>query len=115
MAEQLLPEAPTKAELELLPKACDARLNGDNATRSFWNEKIGPDNFLHLHHFCFALNFINRAKFSVDKRNKGYYLGRAIQNFDYVLKAWPANSPLRPDAEAGKKEAQMMLMTLKAQ
>lgn len=112
LAEDTLPYAPTKAELEVLPKACDARLNGDDATKHFWDQKIGVNNFLHLHHFCFALNFMNRARFTVDKKSKRGYLNMAIQNFAYVLKNWPQDSPLRPDAESGMREAQVMLKAL---
>ncbi len=112
LAEGLLPYAVTSAELKLLPQACSARFGEDKAAKGFWEQKIGRDNFLHLHHYCFGLNFINRAKFAIDKKNKVYYLNLAVGNFDYVLRHWPANSPLRPEAEAGKREAQLMIKTL---
>lgn len=112
LAEPLLPFAPTAAELKSLPAACVTRLTGDDAMKDRWVQKIGWNNFLHLHHYCFGLNFINRAKFTIDKKNKRYYLDQAVGNFAYVLKNWPADSPLRPEAEAGMREAQSLLKLL---
>lgn len=112
LAEDVVPYAVTDSELTLLPQACYAKLRGDKATQDLWVQRIGRENFLHLHHYCFALNFMNRAKFTTVKYNKRYYLNQAVTNFAYVLKNWPANSVLRPDAETGMKEAQMMLRAL---
>jgi hypothetical protein len=112
LPEDVLPLAVTDLELQLLPKACHARLRGDQAAQSLWKQRLGSDTFVHLHHFCFGLNFINRAKFSMVKYNKRYYLNQAVGEFAYVLKNWPANSPLRPEAEARAREVQLILKTL---
>lgn len=108
-AAQLLPERPTDIELQSLPIACQARLSGDAAIKKRWEQKIGTKNFLHLHHYCFGLNFTKRASTTFKKNDKQYYAKRAIVNFDYVLSNWSADSPLRPDAESGKREAELML------
>jgi len=108
----LPPERPTDSELVLLPKACEARLKGNDEVRKAWQQQIGRDNFLHLHHLCFGLNYNNRARLTFDKKRKLYFLQRAVANFDYVLTHWPADSALRPEAEAGRREAEMMLQTL---
>lgn len=110
--EALLPFGPTEVELKSLPAACAARLKDEPATNNRWIEKIGRNNYLHVHHYCFGLNFINRAKFTFDKQNKRYYLEQAIGNFAYVLKNWSADSQLRPEAEAGMTEAKLMLQGL---
>lgn len=115
LAEDVVPYAVTDSELALLPQACYAKLRGDKATQDLWVQRIGRENFLHLHHYCFALNFMNRAKFTTVKYNKRYYLNQAVTNFAYVLKNWPAKSVLRPDAETGLKEAQIMLGALGTQ
>ncbi|MCL4738375.1 MAG: hypothetical protein KJZ81_09210 [Burkholderiaceae bacterium] len=108
----LPPERPTDSELVLLPKACEARLKGNDEVRRAWQQQIGRENFLHLHHLCFGLNYNNRARLTFDKKRKLYFLQRAVANFDYVLRHWPADSALRPEAEAGKREAEMMLQML---
>jgi hypothetical protein len=108
----LPPPRPTAQELVLLPKACDARLNGDESVRARWEQQIGRQNFLHLHHYCFGLNYINRAKITFDKPLKRYFLQAAGNNFDYVLTHWPADSPLRPDAEDGKRQVEMLMRLL---
>lgn len=110
--KDLPPESPTDSELALLPQACHARLRGGKEEHAAWRQKIGRGNFDHLHHYCFALNYINRARFTFDKKAKRYFLQRADGNLDYVLRHWPQNSPLRPDAEAGKRQVQMMMRTL---
>jgi hypothetical protein len=111
-AEKLLPFPPTDAELKTLPAACAARLSEDKEAKRLWEKRIGQENYLHLHHYCFGLNFINRAKFTFDKKNRHYYLTQARGNFAYVLKNWPEDSRLRPDAEAGMREATMMIQLL---
>ena len=47
--------------------------------------------FLHIHHYCMGLNFVNRARstFSSRDNNMGT-LGAAVRNFDYVLSAMSA-------------------------
>lgn len=109
---QLPPEAPTDSELVVLPQACHARLRGSKEVYAAWQQKIGRGNFDHLHHYCFALNYINRARFTSDPKLKLYFLQRADGNFDYVLRHWPADSLLRPDAEIGKQQVQMMMRLL---
>jgi hypothetical protein len=95
-----------------LPQACQVRYSGDQASKDAWSQKLGRDNFIHLHHYCNGINFSRRAMTTLDKKEKRYYLQRAIANFDYVLEHWPANSPLRPEAEAGKLQAVNMLKLL---
>lgn len=110
----LLSQRPNALELESLPPFCNARLNGDESLQKLWSQKIGRDNFLHVHHFCFGLNLNRRALITFDKKQKRYYLERAVANFDYVLKHWPADSPMRSEATAGKAQAERMLQSVKS-
>jgi len=107
--KNLPPEQPTDSELEVLPEACTARIKGSKEVKAAWQHKIGAENFLHLHHYCFGLNYINRARMTMDKPLKRFLLQRGLANFNYVLTHWPADSPLRPDAEAGKQQVEFMM------
>lgn len=110
--KNLPPERPTDSELEVLPEACTARIKGSKEVKAAWQMKLGAGNFLHLHHYCFGLNYINRARMTMDKSRKLYLLQRGLANFNYVLTHWPADSPLRPDAEAGKQQVELMMRPL---
>lgn len=109
-----LNESPSPVEMALLPLACQARLkegfNGPSSAK--WKQVLGDHVYLSLHHYCFALNSMNRAKFATDTRAKKYYLHVAINEFDYVLRGWPKDTPLRRDAEEGKLQAQLLTKML---
>jgi hypothetical protein len=108
-AQQKLPYGLTDAELAVLPSYCHAKLRGDAETKKLWNQRMGMENFVHLHHFCHGLKFMNRAKFTFDKRQRNYNLQQAIGEFGYVLKRWPTNFPLTMEAQNHKMQAEMML------
>ena len=60
---------------------------GDNASRrNYWSRLLGPENFFHLHHYCWALEDIARANFfarnAVDRR---YKLEASLTSFEYVI------------------------------
>ncbi|OGU19992.1 MAG: hypothetical protein A2580_00235 [Hydrogenophilales bacterium RIFOXYD1_FULL_62_11] len=77
--------APTQAELAALPAYCAARLGGYSQAYTSWNASMGGD-FLHIHHYCFALNFMNRARGIASVKDRQSTLGAAMTNFNYVLK-----------------------------
>lgn len=111
----LLPHAPTEAELAKLPKGCQVKLGTgpqNAALWQSWSARVGNETWLHMHHYCGGLKFMNRARFTLDKAEKGFYLQSAIGEFNYVLKAWPANSPLMPEAQSQKTQAELMLKQL---
>lgn len=86
---------PTAEELKMLPPACIAKENRDPAEVKKW-EKILGDSFLHLHHYCYALNFLNRIHRGIgDKR---FLLGAALNDFKYMQRI-PEQNVLRPEVE----------------
>jgi hypothetical protein len=99
----------TEAELAVLPPYCQARLAGNAEARKLWGQRMGRENFSHLHHFCHGLKLMNRARFTFDKRQRNYNLQQAIGEFGYVLKRWPTNFPLTMEAQNHKMQAEMML------
>ena len=116
-AQVALPNSPTAVELAALPRECRSKVLGRASPQleAEWNlyeARHGREVWLHYHHYCFALNFMNRTPLASLKKDKRYNLGRAIGNFDYVLRHWPPNTPPRPLAENGKRQAEFMIKLL---
>jgi tetratricopeptide (TPR) repeat protein len=49
-----------------------------------WRQTLGPD-FDHIHHYCVALNFVNRSYRARRPEDKRFNLTSAINNFSYVV------------------------------
>jgi hypothetical protein len=98
----------TDTELLALPPYCYARLKGDEAEKRPWEQRMGQKQFVHLHHYCFGLNLMNRAAVELDQNARRRYLQRAAGEFNYVLKRWPPEFPLTSDAMNRKVQAEMM-------
>ena len=99
--------APTQAELAALPAYCAARLNEQSAAFKSWQASMGGD-FLHIHHYCFALNFMNRARSMRSGNDKQGTLGAAMGNFGYVLKHTQPDFYLRPEILMNRGVTQSM-------
>ena len=112
-AAKPLPYGATAAEIVLLPDFCQARLGGMN-TELYrrWNERMGPDKFVHLHHYCHGLRFMSRYRAAVDDQLRRGYLQAAAGEFNYVLQRWPDGFALKADAKARKAEAEAALRRL---
>jgi len=79
------PFAPSASEIAALPPFCKAKLSPDPTDDKLYSARIGPD-WLHIHHYCFGLNFANR--FYRDYGNRiaqADDFKEAINNYDYVL------------------------------
>lgn len=63
-------------------------------------------NTMHMHHYCDGLRFLDRAYASLgDKREMGYNLDVAINNFNYVLNATQKDYSMRGEVHLGKARA----------
>lgn len=113
LAQATLPYGISPAELQLLPEGCKVKLDtaqrDNKALQDQWANRVGPDTWRHLHHYCHGLKFMNRANVTFDKTDKRFYLQSAIGEFEYVITHVPSNSPILPEAIGKKKEAEMML------
>lgn len=109
MAAGRLPAKPTAAEFARLPPYCKARMDGDAASMQHWQNQLGNEIFLHVHHFCMGINEMNRARVESDKNERAYQLRGAKNNFDYVLARWPANHPMALQARRLKTQVEFML------
>lgn len=104
------PFAPTAAELAMLPPFCADRLQkGSSGVGVASAEQLGRANYLHIHHYCFAVNFVNRARRTVDRKDRLYQLGLARSNYQYVVKATEPRFWMRPQiyVELGRVHVQL--------
>jgi hypothetical protein len=94
-------------DLASLPRVCYVRLKGTPDEQRNWEQKLGPEIFMHVHHHCFGLYDMNRAKmgFDLDKDQKRALYRDAVGQFGYVLDRWPKDSPLYKEAERYQQEA----------
>lgn len=78
------PFAPQPNEIALLPPLCQDKLVSRN--NESWTATIGPE-YLHIHHYCYALNFLNRASRKLgDRPARQSDLSQALDNIDYVIR-----------------------------
>src|SRR5574340_566471 len=91
--------APTQIEMATLPAYCAVKFDEANHPESaeMWRSTMGRGNFVHIHHYCAGLNFVNRAR-GMTSANKGRQgtLEGALRNFDYVLDHTQPDFYLRP-------------------
>lgn len=88
---------PSPAEMAMLPPYCAARFDERSEAFKSWKSSMGQD-FIHVHHYCAGLNFVNRARgmASSDKDRRGT-LEAALRNFDYMLAHTHPDFSLRPE------------------
>ena len=76
---------PSPAEMAALPPYCAAKF-GERANPELartWRSSMGGD-FIHIHHYCAGLNFLNRSR-SMPSSQTRDVLGAVVREFDYVL------------------------------
>ncbi|CAG9932779.1 tetratricopeptide repeat protein [Candidatus Nitrotoga arctica] len=98
------PYKATAAELSVLPLFCQTKLSATSsaADHALYSGKIGPD-WLHIHHYCFGLNFINRYKRSFgNKTDQAFYFQSAMSEFEYIFGHSSPTFWLRPEMHVQK-------------
>jgi tetratricopeptide (TPR) repeat protein len=98
---------PTPLEWASWPEYCQAQYQWVNAGyyREYasrfpesvvdsWRSRIGPDTFIHLHHYCASVIFLNRAKVSTDKAQRVHLLSDAYDNALYTFSRAGSSEPL---------------------
>jgi hypothetical protein len=76
----------SKAELDALPEFCIARFSAygsDKRLYNKWRDIIGKK-FIHFHHFCRGLTYLNRAKLEANEKKRNGLLGTAIREMRYT-------------------------------
>ena len=86
---------PNAQEMLLLPPYCQVKFaeSTDSPEWKMWSDRLAP-NFGDIHHYCVALNNVNRYWGARSALDRGYYLKVAMDNFDYMVKAAKPGFPL---------------------
>lgn len=87
---------PSPAEMAMLPSYCTARFDEKSEAFKSWKASMGPD-FIHVHHYCAGLNFVNRARGMASGKAQQGELGSALLNFNYMLAHTQPDFSLRPE------------------
>ncbi len=88
---------PKPDELAFLPRYCQAKLEAlDEVETNKWKHAIGED-WARLHHYCFALNYVNRANRARDELTRKRQVGWALGEFGYIRKHGSSAFPLWPE------------------
>lgn len=103
---------PTAEELEFLPKYCkyvwvisNPDKNNMSPQVAYWVDQLG-EGFWYSHHYCFALNYINRSYMVKSNSDRLGMLNRSINEFDYVIRAAKDEKfVLLPDVHTKKGKA----------
>jgi len=85
-ANAVEPWAPTDSEMASLPPYCKARMKSGQGSPDYkmWESTLGKD-FLHTHHYCAGINFINRYYRSRSQQDKRFNLNYAQTNLQYMV------------------------------
>lgn len=111
-AQKKWPHMPTPDEIAMMPDYCQAKMGSNPDFYQQWNKRMGPDKFMHLHHYCHGLKMMNRFKLTFEKQQRRGALQEAIGEFNYVLRAWPDGFYLKTEAQTKKTQAEHLLLLL---
>lgn len=86
----------TPADVAQLPPHCLAKLKFDpRYTEAAFAPRFG-EYWIHLHHYCHGLKWVNRARASADRRARLGNLGMAKGEYQYAARAAGAGFWMRP-------------------
>lgn len=97
-ANAVEPWAPTDAEMASLPPYCKARMKSGQGSPEYkmWEGTLGKD-FLHTHHYCAGINFINRYYRARSRQDKQFNLRSAQDTLSYMVGSASPSYSLMPD------------------
>lgn len=101
---------PNASELLRLPPYCEVKFNKPRTSPEWkaWYGQIG-ENYIDIHHYCVALNYVNRYWGARDKQDKGFYLQSALNNFDYMAKAEKPGFPFGAELYSNRGEVYKLM------
>lgn len=102
---------PRGSDFLVLPKYCDAKLNKPDGDpeKLKWGSTLGPD-FIHVHHYCAGLNFMNRANKMVGRpHDRKELLTAADGEFRYLMTHATPQFSLMPEIAMNRGLANVRL------
>lgn len=90
----------TDQDFALYPPFCRARIERQpKELVDYWTQRLGPKNYLHIHHFCFGLKALNLAYANLNNKQQREFMANAVVgNFNYIIDSTERTFYLRPDA-----------------
>jgi tetratricopeptide (TPR) repeat protein len=100
----------TDEEFSKLPPYCYAKLKGSPTEQKLWESRLGPNCFIHIHHYCAALNDVNHAMMAKTKKERDAALEYSMAGgFDYMWNQAGATCMMMPEIFVNKGKALAML------
>jgi tetratricopeptide (TPR) repeat protein len=96
------------SDIKLMPPYCAARLHKDPSQEARWKQALGPD-YLHSHHLCYGVGFINRAYAARSNRKRKSAADAAVGELNYVISHASPSFSLMPDVYMNRGIAYTML------
>lgn len=92
------PWMPTDSEMASLPPYCMVKLKSSPSSPEYrmWESTLGKD-FVHTHHYCAGVNFINRYYRARSQQDKRFNLNNARGNLEYMVTHAAPTYSLMPD------------------
>lgn len=90
----------TDQDFALYPPFCRARIEREpKELVDYWTQRLGPKNYLHIHHFCFGLKALNLAYANLNNKQQREFMANAVVgNFNYIIEHTERTFFLRPEA-----------------
>ena len=92
-----------------LPPYCRVRMRGDENSKKVVAQEMGQEQFLHIHHFCFGLHFLNKSMLGLDSRKRQEFLEKSYSEFGYVIQHMPEAAPFREQAIRYQQQIKPMI------
>ena len=86
----------TDAEIMAMPPYCEAKMKPAAGKYESWAQALGPD-FLHTHHYCYGLGYINRYYLARSRQEKQFNLNNAIGTLNYMVSHASPSYSLMPE------------------
>lgn len=91
------PDGINDADLGGLPDYCTVKMKQPGTPQDLAaRARFGPENWIHMHHYCNALNQVGRSRRASKPDQIRYYLGRAAGEYEYVSKGFQPDFWMRP-------------------
>ncbi len=106
-----LPYAPLEGEIAMMPPYCQVKFDTAGQRRNEHDRfarQFGSV-WIHFHHYCHGLKYVNRARTTTNENHRRQYLGNAAGEFRYVLDRAPKTFWMLPQILVERGEVLIQL------